>query len=121
MRANPEAEAVRRAALDYFEGWFDGDPERMDRSLHSSLVKRRADDLTPITKEQMVGATREGAGKRESGRELEVEVVEVYGDIATVIVRAVPFREYLHLVRGVEGWQITNALYTRCEAVGGSG
>lgn len=112
VNANPETENVRRAALDYFEGWFDGDPERMDRSLHPSLVKRRVGDLTPITKEEMVGATREGVGKRERGRELEVDVVEVYGDIATVIVRSVPFREYLHLVRGADGWQIANALYT---------
>jgi hypothetical protein len=28
---------IRQAALDYFEGWFDGDAERMDRALHPNL------------------------------------------------------------------------------------
>lgn len=112
MAASNDREPVERAALDYFEGWFDGNPERMDRALHASLVKRSGADLTPTTKEEMVDATREGAGKRDAERELEVEVVEVYGDIATVVVRSVPFREYLHLVRAPDGWRIVNALYT---------
>ena len=111
--AADDRELVRRAALDYFEGWFDGDAERMDRALHPGLVKRFAADLEPVTKEQMVEATRQGAGKRESEREVEVEVAEVYGDIATAVVRSVPYREYLHLVRTPEGWRIANTLYAR--------
>ncbi|HET7568666.1 MAG TPA: nuclear transport factor 2 family protein [Gaiellaceae bacterium] len=108
-----DRELVRRAALDYFEGWFDGDPERMDRALHPELSKRFAGDLTPVTKEQMVEATRQGAGRRDAEREVEVEVAEVYGEIATAIVRSAPYREYLHLVRTPGGWRIANTLYVR--------
>jgi hypothetical protein len=43
-RVGTEREAITRAALDYFEGWFDGDVERIDRALHPDLVKRRAGD-----------------------------------------------------------------------------
>ncbi len=107
-------ELIRRAALDYFEGWFDGDAARMDRALHPELVKRRAgDELGVITKEQMVGWTSEGLGKRDENRDVEVEISEVYGDIATVIVRSSPFREYLHLARTDDGWKIVNTLYVR--------
>ena len=36
----PDEDAIVRCTLDYFEGWFDGDPERMRRALHPDLAKR---------------------------------------------------------------------------------
>jgi hypothetical protein len=35
-----DEEAVRRAGLDYVEGVYDVQPERIERSVHPSLVKR---------------------------------------------------------------------------------
>ena len=32
--------AVVRTALDYFEGWFDGDAAHIERALHPELAKR---------------------------------------------------------------------------------
>jgi len=32
--------AIAAIALDYFEGWFDGDAVRMRRALHPELAKR---------------------------------------------------------------------------------
>ena len=108
-----EREAVVRTALDYFEGWFDGDVERMDRALHPDLVKRRSgEELGITTKERMLELTAAGEGAEDgSDRRLDVEVVEVYGDIAAAIVRSAVYREYLHLVRTSEGWKIANALW----------
>jgi hypothetical protein len=31
---------IRQTTLDYIEGWYNGDPERMERSLHPDLAKR---------------------------------------------------------------------------------
>lgn len=108
-----ERDAIVSTAFDYFEGWFDGDVERMDRALHPDLVKRRAgEELGATTKERMLELTAAGAGARDgSDRRLEVEVVDVYGDIATVVVRSAVYREYLHLVRTGDGWKIANALW----------
>lgn len=114
MAATTDRDLITRAALDYFEGWFDGDPDRMDRALHPELVKRDGDDeLDAMTKADMVEATRRGQGRRDSGREVEVEVVDIHGPIASAVVRSVPYREYLHLVRTNDGWKIANTLYTR--------
>ena len=33
-------EAIIATVMDYFEGWFDGNPERMERALHPNLDKR---------------------------------------------------------------------------------
>jgi len=108
-----EREAVTQTALDYFEGWFDGDVERIDRALHPDLVKRQAgDELGITTKERMLELTAAGAGAADGAdRRLEVEVLEVHGDVATAIVRSAVYREYLHLVRTSDGWRIANALW----------
>ena len=39
-----DRDAIVRVALDYFEGWFDGDAARMERTLHPDLAKRSPDD-----------------------------------------------------------------------------
>jgi len=39
-----ERAAVVRTVADYFDSWFEGDPERMARVLHPSLAKRRIAD-----------------------------------------------------------------------------
>ena len=108
-----DAAAVVAAALDYFEGWFDGDEARMERALHPNFVKRRAgDELGITTKERMLELTRRGDGKEDAAdRTLDVEVEDLYGDIASVTVRSAVYREYLHLVRTSDGWKIANALW----------
>ena len=113
--------AVVAAALDYFEGWFEGDAKRMDRALHPGLAKRSLSQIEPdstelrsLTKERMVELTAAGEGKSESpaGKlRIDVEVVDLHGNIAAVVVRSAVYREYLHLVRTDEGWKIVNALW----------
>jgi hypothetical protein len=112
--------AIAAAALDYFEGWFDGDPERMRRGLHTDLVKRpgRVDHsvegtLGTLTAQEMIERTAAGVGRTRDvpDRAIEVEVVDVHGDIASAVVRSTVYHEYLHLVRTPEGWRIVNTLW----------
>jgi len=105
--------AVVAAARDYFEGWFDGDEARMDRALHPNLVKRQAgEELGITTKERMLDLTRRGEGKEDAAdRTLDIEVTDIYGDIASATVRSAVYHEYLQLVRTRDGWKIANALW----------
>lgn len=111
--AGAEREAIVATAVDYFEGWFDGDVARMDRALHPDLVKRRSgEELGITTKERMLELTATGAGAQDGeDRRLDVDVLEVHGEIATAVVRSAVYREYLHLVRTDDGWRIANALW----------
>ena len=108
-----ENEAITATVRDYFEGWFDGDQERMDRALHPNLVKRRAgEELGVTTKERMLELTRAGEGKPDGAdRTLDIEVEDVHGDIASATVRSAVYHEYVHLVRTQDGWKIANALW----------
>jgi putative lumazine-binding protein len=108
-----ERELIKAAVTDYYEGWFEGDVARMERALHPDLVKRSAGDRLGITtKERMLELTAGGEGANDAcdGR-LEIEIENVFCDIASVTVRAGPYHEYLHLVRTGEGWKIANALW----------
>ena len=112
-RTMSDRDAVVATVRDYFEGWFDGDPVRMERALHKDLVKRRAgDDLGVTTKEQMLEFTRRGEGKEDGAdRTLDIEVVDLYEDIASVTVSSAVYHEYVQLVRTRDGWKIANALW----------
>jgi hypothetical protein len=61
----------------------------------------------------MVEAAAAGVGRRSEaqGREFRVQIDDVYGDVASAVVHAVPFIDYLHLVRTPDGWRILNALW----------
>ena len=118
--AEGERAAIERTVLDYFEGWFDGDPVRMERALHPELVKRSLDktpsgreSLRTITAEWMIDAAARGLGRDEDPGDLriEIEVEDVLGELANVTARSVVYTEYLHLARTYDGWKIVNDLW----------
>jgi len=111
-----EHDAIVATALDYYEGWFDGEPDRMERALHPELAKRA---LTPertidnTTAEEMVEGTRAGMGKARKPAELklQVDVDDVHGSIASARVTSNVYVDYLQLVKTDGRWQILNALW----------
>jgi hypothetical protein len=120
-------EALRNVALDYLEGWFEGEAGRMERVLHPELVKRSLDRpprggelLETLTADQMIGWTAEGIGKTRDvpGRAIDISIGHVHGDIATVTVTSAIYVEYLHVVRMKSGWKIVNVLWARASENG---
>lgn len=117
---DPDRLAVEAAVRDYFDGWFDGDVERMRRAVHPSLTKRAVNEdggasvgVSSCTAEEMIAWTSSGNGVRRalSGRAYEIRIDEISADIAAVTVHSDPYVEFLHLARTRAGWQIVNALW----------
>ena len=115
-----DATAIRATVDDYYLGWYDADGERMARALHPSLAKRgwrRGPDgamvVTFATFEGMVDAAGAGEGRQTDPavRAYDVSIDVVDGDIASATVHAVPYVDYLHLIRTDDGWRIVNALW----------
>jgi Putative lumazine-binding len=121
VEATPEdIAAVRAAVVDYFEGWFEGDPVRMARALHSGLAKHslgqdatRSEVLEVTTRDEMVEVTEQGGGRlRDSPeRRIGIDIAGLSGDIASVVVDSDVFVEYVLLVRTGDGWRITSTLW----------
>ena len=112
-----EVEAITLVLRDYFEGWYDGDVDRMDQALHPDLVKRSPAVAEPgrlgiTTKQRMLEltSTGEGAGDGQD-RRLDIVVTDVHGVIASAIVSAARYHEYVHLVRVDGRWQVANTLW----------
>ena len=119
--------SVRATVLDYFEGWFDGDTERMRRALHPGLAKRslaqdaaRTEAVASLTAEQMVAWTAAGHGRTRGGpgRDVEIDVVDVSAMIASVVARSESYVEYIHLVATPDGWRIVNTLWRYADGHG---
>jgi Putative lumazine-binding len=112
-----DVEAVTATATEYFQSWFAGDGERMRACLHPALAKRTPEepgsarlDLHEDPTEQLVADTASGEGADFEPNQ-EVIVLDVFRDMASVVVHSEPFTEYLHLGRFGDSWLIVNAFY----------
>ena len=117
-----EKTAIRQAALDYIEGWFEGNAERMDRALHPQLAKRLLEVVsqtgqerfTHLTKDQMIEFTKRGGGNRVPAdkRNIKVTVLDMTKTMAVVRTDCSQFIDYLTLAKGAGGqWKIVNVLW----------
>lgn len=114
--------AIRQAALDYMQGWYEGDAERMRQCLHPELAKRAVliDPETGevrfshLTHQQMVAKTQQGGGTDIpiNKRYYEASVLDVYGDIACAKAESYEYIDYVQLARCEGSWKIINVLWT---------
>lgn len=120
QHASPEdLEAIRQTALDYIEGWYTGDPERMARSLHPDLAKRivRTKDgqnvLDHMGTETLVDRARSGSGKQTpiAEQRKDVKILDVLENAASVRVDARDWIDYMHMARWNGRWVIVNVLW----------
>lgn len=115
-----EEVAISRAALDYVEGWYQGDAERMDRALHPDFVKRAPltlptgkEVLKGASKQTMVEMTRAGGGTNSpyAKQKCEVTVFDVHEKLASAKVVSGDYVDYLHLLKTDGAWKIVNVLW----------
>jgi hypothetical protein len=111
--------AIRQAALDYIEGWYQADSARMERALHKELAKRiimsagGTEQFSNMTKAQLVEAAQKGGGKNRPAEtwNIKVDILDVYRDIASVRTECADFIDYLQLARSGGEWKIVNVLW----------
>jgi hypothetical protein len=110
-----DADRVRRVALDYIEGWYAGDADRMARAVHPALVKRivRTRDgkstLHEMGAAELIAATaRQTPPQR---RRSDVRILDIFGNTASVRIDADEWIDYPHLARIDGKWRIVNVLW----------
>jgi hypothetical protein len=123
--------AIRQTALDYIEGWYTGDHERMAQAVHTHLVKRIV-ATHPKTGEQvfrdqdstaLVTATKKGYGTKipDAKRQKDVTILDVFEGAASVKIVAADWVDYLHLVKQDGKWKIINVLWEKRPRRGSAG
>jgi len=116
-----DIDAIKATAMDYAEGWYEGNADRMERAVHPDLAKRclipdprtgkgKIDNLSALA---MVQAVRRGGGKLtpESDRRADVQILDVFGSAASVKLVMPDWVEYLHMSKIQGRWIIVNILW----------
>jgi hypothetical protein len=119
--SNADAAAIRQTALDYIEGWYEGNAERMERALHPELAKRivrtnpqnnqsRLDQMGAMS---LVQGTRRGGGRDtpKERQQKDVTILDVYESAASVKIIASDWIDYLHVAKFNGRWVIVNVLW----------
>jgi hypothetical protein len=123
MQAQTSADttAIRATALNYVEGWYEGNADRMTRAVHPELVKRIVvrDTTTGKTMVQGMGAsvlvngTRHGYGKEtpKERQQKDVSVLDIFGNAASVKAEMADWIDYMHMAKVDGRWVIVNVLW----------
>ncbi len=118
--ADTQKAAITQTALDYIEGWYMGDVERMERALHPELAKRivhtnqqgqsRLDQMSAMS---LVQGTRRGFGKQTPKEKQlkEITILDVFENAASVKIVASDWIDYLHIAKFNGRWVIVNVLW----------
>lgn len=114
-----DSAGIRHAALDYIDGWYTGDVARMEKALHPDLAKRLVytENGQSLLNQQsamtLVQGTRAGYGKStpEDRQRNEVDILDIYENVASVRVDATDWIDYLHLAKWNGEWKIGNVLW----------
>jgi hypothetical protein len=116
-----DSSAIRATALDYVEGWYEGNGERMSRAVHPELVKRIvvSDTATKHSVIQTMGASalvngaRRGWGKETPAdrRQKEVTILDIFGNAASVKAVMADWIDYLQIAKVDGRWVIVNVLW----------
>jgi hypothetical protein len=118
-----DRKAIEKVALDYIEGWYEGNVERMEGCLHSDLQKKESLTLSQTGRSQfglhtastLIEGTRLGHGKNFpiEERNIEITVFEIFKNIAMVKASSKLSTEYIHIVKYNGEWKVLNVLWER--------
>lgn len=118
-----DSAAVRNTALNYAEGWYEGNADRMALALHPALTKRiigwsrdiKKNDniLNEMNYDQLIDRTRKGFGKRtlQDNQLKKVTILSMFHNSASVKLEMTEWIDYLHIGRWNGEWKIINVLW----------
>lgn len=119
-QTDADREAIKRTALNYAEGWYEGNADKMESALHPDLAKRiaRTNDKGQTRLDQMsamalVQGTRGGFGKQtpKDQQQKDVTVYDVTGGAAIVKLEMRDWVDYMHIAKSNGKWVIVNVLW----------
>jgi hypothetical protein len=114
-----DAAAIRATALDYIEGWYEGNVERMTRAVHPELVKRivvhesGASRIDGMGATKLIAGVRAGYGKKtaKDKQQKDVTILDRFENAAVVKIVASDWVDYLQVAKLDGRWQIVNVLW----------
>jgi hypothetical protein len=119
-QSDADREAIKRTALNYAEGWYEGNADKMESALSPDLAKRIVrtnpqgqSGLGQMTALALVQGTRGGSGKTTptAEQQKDVSILDVLGGAATVKLEMRDWVDYMHVGKMNGKWVIINVLW----------
>ena len=119
-----DSAAIKQTALDYIEGYYEGNADRMAKAVHGELAKRIVvrdpqrthEFLRGMGATELIEATRAGGGSKMPAdrRRKDLTILDIsYGKAASVKIVAAEWVDYLHEAKVDGQWKIINVLWER--------
>lgn len=117
--SDADTKAIRDTALDYIEGWYDGNVERMTRALHPELVKRivivekAGSRIEQMGASKLIANVRGGGGTKtpKDRQQKDVTILDRFENAAMVKIIASDWVDYLQEAKVDGRWVIVNVLW----------
>jgi len=113
-----DSAAIRATALDYIQGWYTNNAERMERALHPHLAKRLVwpdstgrSHLVDLTALELIQGTRSHPATPAGERRDDVAILSTYGNVAMVRIEATDWVDFLQEVKWNGSWKILNVVW----------
>jgi peroxiredoxin len=115
-----DSAAIKQTAMDYVDGSYASDAARVERAVHPDMVKAspRLIDRTGRTAPSymsysiLIEGTRAKAyAVADTGRHINVQILNIHEDVANVKVTSSGSNEYLQMVKLDSLWKIVNILW----------
>jgi hypothetical protein len=115
---------IHQIALDYMQGWYESNAERMRQCLHPELAKRAIlrdpqtgeERLSHLSQRCMVELTQQGGGRDDAPahkRYYAITVLDICGDLACARAESYNYLDFLQLARSRGKCLIVNVLWTQ--------
>lgn len=111
-----DSDLITQTVLNYVEGWYEANGERMSQALHPQLAKRGLNPeggIWDVSRDWMIEATTKGQGRNanpETARK-EITILDQTPTMASVKLVSEEFDDFLHLLKTNGEWKIINALW----------
>jgi hypothetical protein len=118
--SDADREAIKATALDYVEGWYEGNAERMERALHPDLAKRIVNtneqgrsQLGQMSAMSLVQGVKRGGGKdtAKEKQQKDVVILDVFENAASVKAVMSGWVDYMHIAKFNGRWVVINVLW----------
>ncbi len=114
-----DAAAIKQTAMNYMEGWYEGNAQRMESALHPDLAKRIVitkdgkSMLRAMSAADLVGSTGKGGGKNTpvEKQQKDVQILDVFENAASVRATMGGWIDYMHMAKFDGRWVIVNVLW----------
>lgn len=119
-QSSADRDAITRTALNYAEGWYEGNADKMESALSPDLAKRIVrtnaqgqSSLGQMSAMTLVQVVRTGEGKQtpKGEQQKDVTILDMLTSSATVKLEMRDWIDYLHIGKINGKWVIINVLW----------